>query len=117
MGLQLFVPNPADRLVTVTSVKVPASVEDVKVRHQLLDEFNIEIAGGFGPIKGQIWRVGLMGYSSQRPHVLLFLAALEKVLLENGYRTRAGAGVAAAIQSYIQAPTRSGQAETAAVSR
>jgi alanine-glyoxylate transaminase/serine-glyoxylate transaminase/serine-pyruvate transaminase len=114
MGLTLFVSNPADRLVTVTSVKVPAGIEDVKVRHQLLDEFNIEIAGGFGPIKGQIWRVGLMGFSSQRPHVLLFLAALEKVLLENDYRTRAGAGVAAAIQSYIQAPTRSGQAETAA---
>ncbi len=111
MGLQLFVPNPADRLITVTSVKVPAGVEDLKIRRQLLDEFNIEIAGGFGPIKGQIWRVGLMGYSSQKPHVLLFLAALEKVLLENGYRAPAGAGVAAAIGSYTQAET------AAAVSR
>jgi len=99
MGLQFFVPNPADRLVTVTSVRVPEGIEDAKVRRQLLDEFNIEIAGGFGPIKGQIWRVGLMGYSSQRTNVLLFLAALEKVLLEQGFRTAPGAGVGAAVRA------------------
>ena len=100
MGLELFVSNPADRLVTVTGVKVPASVEDKRVRQQLLDEFNIEIAGGFGPLKGKLWRVGLMGYSSQKDNVLLFLAALEKVLLDQGLRVSPGAGVGAAIRSY-----------------
>ncbi len=100
IGLEFFVPNPEDRLPTVTSVKVPAGIEDNKVRQQLLDEFNIEIAGGFGPIKGQIWRIGLIGYSSQKTNVLLFLAALEKVLLDQGYKLHAGAGVGAAIQSY-----------------
>ena len=70
---------------------------------QLLDEFNIEIAGGFGPVKGKIWRVGLMGYSSQNTNVLLFLAAFEKVLLDQGLRVPAGAGVAAAIRSYQHA--------------
>ena len=48
MGLQLFVANPADRLITVTGIHVPPGVEDHKVRTQLLDEFNIEIGGGFG---------------------------------------------------------------------
>lgn len=105
MGMGLLVKNPADRLPTVTAVLVPNGVEDVKVRNQLLDEFNIEIAGGFGAIKGKIWRVGLMGYCSQKPNVLLFLAALEKVLGEQGYRAPAGAGVAAAIQSYSRAET------------
>lgn len=100
MGLKLFVTNPADRLVTVTAVNIPDGVDDRKVRQQLLDEFNIEIAGGLGPVKGKIWRVGLMGYSSQKPNVLLFLAALEKTLLDQGVRVPAGAGVAAAIQSY-----------------
>jgi alanine-glyoxylate transaminase/serine-glyoxylate transaminase/serine-pyruvate transaminase len=102
MGLEFFVPNPADRLATVTSVKVPAELEDARVRQQLLDEFNIEIAGGFGPIKGQIWRIGLMGYSSQKNSVLLFLAALEKVLLEQGFQAPCGAGVGAAVRSYMQ---------------
>lgn len=99
MGLDLFVTNPADRLVTVTAVRVPAGIDDGRLRQQLLDEFSTEIAGGFGPLKGQIWRVGLMGYSSQRGNVLLFLAALEKTLLDQGFRLPAGAGVGAAVRS------------------
>jgi alanine-glyoxylate transaminase / serine-glyoxylate transaminase / serine-pyruvate transaminase len=100
MDLELFVANPADRLVTVTAVKIPAALDDRKVRTQLLDEFNVEIAGGIGPTKGKIWRIGLMGYSCQKTNVLLFLAALEKTLLDQGLRVPAGAGVAAAIQNY-----------------
>lgn len=103
IGLELFVPNPSDRLATVTGVRVPEGIDDLKLRRQLLDEFNVEIAGGFGPLKGKLWRVGLMGYSSQRGNVLLFLAALEKVLLDQGFRVPAGAGVGAAVRSYAQA--------------
>ncbi|MGC1618871.1 MAG: alanine--glyoxylate aminotransferase family protein [Candidatus Acidiferrum sp.] len=105
MGMGLLVRNPADRLPTVTAVMIPNGIEDAKVRNQLLDEFNIEIAGGFGPVKGKIWRVGLMGHCSQKPNVLLFLAALERVLGEQGFRAPAGAGVAAAIASYSHAET------------
>lgn len=102
MGLELLVENPADRLVTVTAVKTPAGIEDKQVRQQLLDEFNVEIAGGFGPLKGKMWRIGLMGYSSQKANVLTLLAAFEKVLDDQGFRATAGAGVAAAIHSYQQ---------------
>ena len=102
MGHELFVTNPADRLPTVTAVKVPKGLDDAKVRKQLLDEFNIEIAGGFGPVKGQIWRVGLMGYCSQKSNVLLFLSAFEKVMLDQSFRVPAGAGVAAAVRSYCE---------------
>ena len=102
MGLELFVANPADRLITVTGVCVPEGIDDAKLRNQLLDEFNIEIAGGFGPLKGKLWRVGLMGYSCQRTNVLLFLGALEKVLFDQGFLLPAGAGVGAAVRSYVQ---------------
>jgi alanine-glyoxylate transaminase / serine-glyoxylate transaminase / serine-pyruvate transaminase len=102
MGLKLLVEKPADRLPTVTAVMVPGGVDDVKLRNQLLDEFNIEIAGGFGPLKGKIWRVGLMGYCSQKSNVLLFLAAFEKCLIDQGFRVGSGAGVGAAIRSYSQ---------------
>ena len=102
MGLKLLVENPSDRLPTVTAVMIPIGVNDEKVRNQLLDEFNIEIAGGFGPIKGKIWRVGLMGYCSQKPNVLLFLAALEKCLIDQGFRVGSGAGVGAAVKNYSQ---------------
>src|SRR6266571_3840805 len=105
MGLDLLVKNPADRLPTVTAVKIPVGVDDVKVRNQRLDELNNEIAGGFGTVKGKIWRVGLMGYCSQKPNVLLFLAALEKTLLDRGFRVPSGAGVGAAVRSYTHAET------------
>jgi len=103
MGLKMFVENPADRLVTVTPVMVPAGIDDVKFRDQLLEEFNIEIAGGIGPLKGKIWRLGLMGYCAQKANVLLLLAAMEKVALDHGARVPAGAGVAAAVRSYSHA--------------
>lgn len=102
MGLEMFVANPADRLVSVTAVRVPKGLNEQSVRQQLLDEFNIEIASGFGPVKGQIWRIGLMGYSSQKNNVLLFLAAFEKALLDHGIEVPSGAGVGAAVQSYQQ---------------
>ena len=105
MGMKLLVENPKERLVTVTPVMVPAGVDDVKFRDQLLHEFNIEIAGGIGPLKGKIWRLGLMGYCAQRANVLLLLAAMENVLTAQGARVPAGAGVAAAIRSYTEAET------------
>jgi alanine-glyoxylate transaminase/serine-glyoxylate transaminase/serine-pyruvate transaminase len=102
MGLELFVKRPADRLVTVTAVRVPAGVDDKILRARLLEEFNIEIAGGLGELKGKIWRIGLMGYSSQKSNVLLFMAVLEKLLAEQGFRVPAGAGVSAAFEVYGQ---------------
>jgi alanine-glyoxylate transaminase/serine-glyoxylate transaminase/serine-pyruvate transaminase len=108
MGLELFVQNPADRLPTVTAVRIPDGLDELRVRRQLLEEFGIEIAGGIGPTKGKIWRIGLMGYVSQAKHVLLFLATLEKVLLENGFHVGSGAGVGAAIRNYAQPEVAAG---------
>jgi alanine-glyoxylate transaminase / serine-glyoxylate transaminase / serine-pyruvate transaminase len=102
MGLEMFVERPKDRLVTVTAVKIPAGIDDLKVRNQLLDEFNIEIAGGIGSTKGQIWRLGTMGYCSQKQFILQLLAALDKVLIDQGHRHSPGASVGGAIKSYEQ---------------
>jgi alanine-glyoxylate transaminase/serine-glyoxylate transaminase/serine-pyruvate transaminase len=112
MGLRLFVENPKERLVTVTPVMVPSEIDDVKFRDQLLEEFHIEIAGGIGPLKGKIWRLGLMGYCAQRANVLLLLAAMEQVLHAQGARVPAGAGVAAAIRTYTETETAVGAAKS-----
>jgi len=103
MGMKLLVEKPADRLPTVTAVMVPAGVDELKVRSQLLDEFNIEIAGGIGALKGQIWRLGLMGYCSQKQFVLELLGALDKVLVDQGHQHEPGAGVGAAVSYYTHA--------------
>ena len=103
MGLELLVKDPKDRLPTVTPVMIPSGVKDDEFRDHLLEEFNIEIAGGIGALKGKIWRIGLMGYCSQKPNVLLLLAAMEKALLDHGFSVPSGAGVGAAIHNYSHA--------------
>lgn len=70
----------ANRLATLTTPQLSPSIDDVDVRRRLLEEYNIEIAGGFGPLKGKVWRIGLMGFSSRKENVVLLLAALENIL-------------------------------------
>jgi alanine-glyoxylate transaminase/serine-glyoxylate transaminase/serine-pyruvate transaminase len=75
---------------------IPAGVDDAVVRKALLERVRVEIGGGLGPMKGTVWRVGLMGESSTEANVLLLLSALERLLPRCGYAVHAGAGVAAA---------------------
>ena len=98
MGMELHA-QEGYRLSALTTVRIPDGVDDLKVRPRLLNEFGIEIGGGLGPLKGQVWRIGLMGHSSSAENVLLLLSALDKILPVEGYRVEVGAGVAAAIQS------------------
>jgi len=79
LGLELHV-SPDRRLPTLTTVLVPEGVDEGAVRRRLLDEYNIEIAGGLGAFKGRVWRIGLMGYSSRCENVLLLLSALKHLL-------------------------------------
>ncbi len=68
------------RLPTLNTVTIPDGVDDGVVRKQLLNEFGIEIGGGLGEFKGKVWRIGLMGYSSQKKNVLLLYEALKEIL-------------------------------------
>ena len=99
MGLQYAVKDGHD-LPMLNAVLIPGGVDDVKVRQQLLNEFGIEIGGGLGPMKGKTWRVGLMGATACAANVLTFLGALEKCLIDQGFKVSAGAGVGAANAAY-----------------
>ena len=97
MGLTLHA-QQGYRMNVLASVCIPPGVDDLRIRRRLLDEYCIDIWGGFGKLKGKIWRVGLMGSSSTEANVLLLLFALEKLLAEEGYSVEPGAGVTAATQ-------------------
>ena len=97
MGLVMHA-EEGHRLNSLNSVRVPSGVDEARVRQKLLNEYSIEIGGGLGPLKGKIWRIGLMGESSTEGNVLLLLYALEKMLPAEGYKVELGAGVNAAIQ-------------------
>ena len=79
LGLKPSVPL-ANRLTSITTVKIRDGYDDLAVRSALLNNYNIEISGGIGLYKGKVWRIGLMGHSSQRENVNLLLAALKEVL-------------------------------------
>ena len=102
MGLEYAV-KEGQQLPMLNAVWIPTGADDAAVRKQLLTEFGIEIGGGLGPMKGKTWRIGLMGSGSSASNVLVFLAALEKCLLDQGLKTPPGAGVAAANATYRRA--------------
>ncbi|QDU84469.1 Purine catabolism protein PucG [Planctomycetes bacterium Pla163] len=71
---------PERRLPQLTTVAVPDGVDEAALRRRLLNEFDLELGGGLGPMKGTTWRIGLMGAGATERHVHLCLDALAKVL-------------------------------------
>lgn len=79
LGFTMHVPL-AHRLPPLTTPRLPDGLDELSVRKQLLAGYNIEIAGGLGQLAGQVWRIGLMGYSSRPENVTLLLAALKALM-------------------------------------
>ena len=84
MGLSMHVPD-GSRIPTLNTVRVPSGVDDAKVRKQLLDGPGIEIAGGFGPLAGKIFRIGVMGPLATEDNVQFFLKEFSKALRAAGH--------------------------------
>lgn len=99
LGLHLHA-NPEHRLWTLTTVRVPDGIDMASVQRRLLDQFDIEIGGGIGQLKGQIWRIGQMGYGSSRRNTFLFLSALADTLKSLGYACEPDTAIAAAGTAY-----------------
>jgi alanine-glyoxylate transaminase / serine-glyoxylate transaminase / serine-pyruvate transaminase len=99
MGLGLAA-QAGFRLPQLTTVAVPSGIDEAKVRAELLEKFNIEIGAGLGPLKGKVWRIGLMGESCKRQNVMLILSALETILQSMGFELARGKSLAAADRAY-----------------
>ena len=83
-GLSFHVPE-AHRITTLNTVCVPKGVDEAKVRKRLLDGPGIEIAGGFGPLAGKVFRIGVMGPLATEENVQFFLSEFGKALKAEGY--------------------------------
>jgi alanine-glyoxylate transaminase/serine-glyoxylate transaminase/serine-pyruvate transaminase len=99
MGLKFLV-DEKYQLPQMNAVMCPAGVDEEQVRKTLLNEFSLEIGAGLGPLKGKIWRFGLMGYSCRPDNVMLCLSALGSVLMDMGLPIKVGEAEAAAHQAY-----------------
>ena len=88
------------RAPMLTTLRIPDGIDDATIRGRLITDYGIEIGGGLGIFAGKAWRVGLMGDSSNERNVMLFLNALEKLLIEFGHGVKPGTAVQAAAQAY-----------------
>lgn len=95
LGLEMLV-APEHRLPQLNTVKVPEGVDEAAVRDYVLTHWNLELGAGLGPLKGQVWRIGLMGASATPWHVRLCLTALGEALAAQGYQGDRSAALAAA---------------------
>ena len=84
LGLKMHVPEQ-HRIPTLNTVCVPAGIEEGKVRKRLLDGPGIEIAGGFGPLTGKVFRIGVMGPLATADNVQFFLSEFKKALKAEGH--------------------------------
>jgi alanine-glyoxylate transaminase/serine-glyoxylate transaminase/serine-pyruvate transaminase len=108
MGLKYLVAE-GYRLPQMNAVYVPEGVAEAEVRKTLLNEFNLEIGAGLGPLAGKVWRFGLMGYSCKPENVMLCLSALGSVLSDMGLPIEVGVAEAAAHHAYAQQYAKSAQ--------
>ena len=96
MGLSFVVPED-ERLPQLNAVSIPDGVDEAVVRGRLLADYDLEIGAGLGAMAGKIWRIGLMGYASNRRNVLFCLGALDAVLSNMKAPIQSGVAVDAAL--------------------
>lgn len=94
-GLKFLV-DPRHRLPQLNTVVVPDGVDEAAVRAHVLKTWDLELGAGLGPLKGKVWRIGLMGASATPWHVRLCLTALCEALAAQGYKVDSAAVLAAA---------------------
>lgn len=99
MGLS-FVVDEEYRLPQLNAVAFPDSVDDAGVRSALLNDYNLEIGAGLGSLAGKVWRIGLMGFASNKKNVLFCLSSLANVLDGMGTSADSAKAVAAAQEIY-----------------
>ncbi|MBF0349908.1 MAG: alanine--glyoxylate aminotransferase family protein [SAR324 cluster bacterium] len=72
--------DAAYRLPPLNAIRVPENVDEMAIRKKLLLQYGIEIGAGLGELKGKIWRIGLMGESSNKANIVYLLHALREIL-------------------------------------
>jgi alanine-glyoxylate transaminase/serine-glyoxylate transaminase/serine-pyruvate transaminase len=81
LGMTMHVAE-GHRIWNLNTPRVPEGVNEAKVRAYLLEKHGIEIMGGFGPLAGKIFRIGIMGPLATDEGVDRFLAKLDEAMKE-----------------------------------
>ena len=99
LGLS-FVVEEGSRLPQLNAVSFPQQIDEAAARRALLAKYGLEIGAGLGALAGKVWRIGLMGYASNRKNVNLCVSALGNVLNAQGHRCDVSQAIAEAERVY-----------------
>ena len=97
IGLKLFVEDEKIASYAVTAVLPPEGISVPDIRKVLKNDYDIVVANGQNKLKDKIFRMGTLGYVSERD-VIMAVGALEATLYKLGYKFELGKGVAAVIK-------------------
>lgn len=100
LGLPLYVPERWAS-PTLTAISGVPGLDVEAFRKRVASEFGVILSGGQGDMKGQIFRVGHMGYAAPL-EMLTALSAIEMGLRRTGVDVELGAGVRAAEEVLLQ---------------
>jgi len=102
MGLKLFVEDDSIASNTITAILPPEGISVADIRKTLKNDFDLVVADGQGQVKGKIFRMGHLGFASERD-MIAAVGALEMTLQKLGYKGKPGVGTAALISTMMQA--------------
>jgi aspartate aminotransferase-like enzyme len=97
LGLKLFVEDDKNASFAITSIYPPEGISVPDIRSGMKKDFDIVVANGQKSLKDKIFRMGTLGFVSDRD-VITAVGSLEAVLKKLGHKFEVGAGVNAAIE-------------------
>ncbi|MEW5300914.1 MAG: hypothetical protein WDW38_005173 [Sanguina aurantia] len=86
LGLESFIANKEDRLITVNTIRVPEGVDWAMLVKNAMDKYSVEISGGLGPTAGKVWRVGIMGYNARPQNIEMVISAFRDGLAQQKFK-------------------------------
>ena len=96
INLELFVPDDNIASNTITAVLPPENITVADIRSTLKKDYDIVVANGQNNLKDKIFRLGTLGFVSDRD-VLAAITALEGTMYKLGHKFDLGNGVKAAM--------------------
>lgn len=97
LGLELLVKDDENASYAITSILPPQGISVGDIRNAFKKDFDIIVANGQNTLKDKIFRIGTLGFVSERD-LITAVGSLEAVLLKLGYKFEVGSGVKAILK-------------------
>lgn len=85
IGVDLFPASEDISSPTVTAVRVPRNIDELKLRTMMETNYSVVIAGSWGKLSGKVVRFGHMGYNAYERKASVAVDAFEKALGKLGF--------------------------------